>query len=82
MNSDTIRINVTLPALLVKTLTEIAGPRKRSLFIAEALQHKIAIIEKQKMEASMVEGYTAMRKEGNEITNEFRHTDIEGWDEY
>ena len=82
MNPDTVRINITLPTSLAKTLTKIAGPRKRSLFITEVLQHKIDTMKQQRMEASLIEGYTATKKEVDKITNDFKHADIEGWDEY
>ena len=44
MNTETIRMNITLLKDLVALLDEIAGPRKRSRFIAQALR---MIIEQQ-----------------------------------
>lgn len=47
MNTRTIRLNITLPKNLVDSLNRLAGPRKRSLFIAEAIKIQIEQNEKK-----------------------------------
>ena len=41
MNTDPVRLNITLPKKLVQSLDKFAGPRKRSRFIAKALENQI-----------------------------------------
>ena len=82
MNTDTIRMNITLPRELVAALDNLTGPRKRSLFISEAVRQKIKHIEKEKLDALLAEGYQASKQESIELTKEFEGIDIKGWDEY
>jgi CopG family transcriptional regulator / antitoxin EndoAI len=41
MATENIRLNITLSKDLVRLIDQISGPRKRSLFIAEAVQLKV-----------------------------------------
>ena len=82
MNAETIRLNITLPRQLVEALDVVAGPRKRSHFISEAINLKIQQFEKEMLEALLAEGYRASRQEGIDIATEFEPADNEGWDEY
>ena len=82
MNAETIRVNITLPRYLVEALDIVAGPRKRSQFISEAVKLRIQQFEKEKLEVLLAEGYRASREEGLELAREFETVDIEGWDEY
>lgn len=82
MNTDTVRMNITLPRELVTALDNLTGPRKRSLFISEAVMQKIQQIEKQRLEALLAEGYQASKQDSIELVKEFEGIDIEGWDDY
>ena len=82
MNTETIRMNITLPRDLVLALDILAGPRKRSLFISEAVRQKIQQIEKQKLDTLLTEGYRVSKQENLGLAKEFEKVDIEGWDEY
>ena len=41
MNTNTVRLNITIPKELARTLNEFAGPKKRSRFIVEAVKNHI-----------------------------------------
>ena len=82
MNTDTVRLNVTLPKYLVMRLNEIAGPRKRSLFIAEALKERIDRQKQAEMEKILAEGYKANREESIVLSKDFEVSDLENWDDY
>ena len=82
MNTDTVRMNITIPKTLAKALNEYAGPRKRSQCIAEALALYIRVKEKEELETALEEGYRAASEEGSGIAGEFEAADLEGWDEY
>ena len=82
MNTDKVRLNITLPKDLVASLNEIAGPRQRNRFIEDTLIERMESLKKTQLEKKLVEGYKRTAKEGLEITKEFETTDIEGWDEY
>jgi CopG family transcriptional regulator/antitoxin EndoAI len=81
MDIDNVRVNVTLPKELIKIVDELSGPRKRSLFIAEAVRFKIAQEKKEQLERKLIEGYRNSRKESIELAAEFESSDLEGWDE-
>jgi metal-responsive CopG/Arc/MetJ family transcriptional regulator len=82
MDTETIRLNITLPKGLVEAMNRMTEPRKRSWFIAEAVRQKIEQREKEEMEKLLVEGYQAAAKESRALTREFESVDLEGWDDY
>ena len=82
MNTETVRLNITIPKDLAQALNRLAGPRKRSLFIVEAVKQRIEQQERNKLEKNLEEGYQAVAKENIAITKEFEVADLEGWDEY
>jgi metal-responsive CopG/Arc/MetJ family transcriptional regulator len=71
MNRNTIRLNITLPHSLVSSLDAVAGPRKRSRFIAQAVQEKIEQMKNEEMEALLKEGYQAQQAESLAIVKDF-----------
>ncbi len=82
MNTDMVRMNITLPKELIAALNKVAGPRERSRFIMESVRERIAHYEKLELQRCLAEGYQATAKEGLAITKEFEEVDLEGWDEY
>lgn len=82
MNTKTVRLNITMPKDLAKTLNRIVGPRKRSHFIVEAVKQRIEQKEKEELEKTLEEGYRAAAKESVAISKEFEVADLEGWHEY
>lgn len=82
MNTEYIRLNVTLPKDLVESLNNAAAPRFRSRFIAESIREHIRRKNKADLEKKLEEGYRATAKESSAIAEEFEHADLEGWDEY
>ena len=79
---NTVRLNITLPVELSKQLDKLAGPRKKSRFIAETLRQRIERVQQEQLQKLLEEGYKATRKEALAISREFEETDLEGWDEY
>jgi metal-responsive CopG/Arc/MetJ family transcriptional regulator len=71
MNRNTIRLNITLPHSLVSSLDAVAGHRKRSRFIAQAVQEKIEQLKNEKMSARLKEGYQAQQAESLAIVKDF-----------
>ncbi len=82
MNTDPVRLNITLPKKLVQRLDKSAGPRKRSRFIAKALENQIKQHEMTELEKLLADGYQATEKESVAFAKEFEAVDLEGWDEY
>ncbi len=82
MNTETVRLNITIPKNLAQAINRFAGPRKRSQFIAEAVRQQIEKKEKQELEKILEEGYRAAAKESLAITKEFEAADLENWYEY
>jgi len=82
MGTNNIRLNITLPKDLVHLIDQMSGPRKRSLFIAEAVQLKVLQAKKEALEKKLAEGYRAGNNESREMASDFEAIDIEGWDDY
>jgi CopG family transcriptional regulator/antitoxin EndoAI len=82
MDTETVRLNITLPKELIEEMNRVTEPRKRILFIAEAVRQKILQIKKDEMEKLLIEGYQAVAKESLSLTKEFESADLEGWDDY
>ena len=82
MNTETVRLNITIPKDLAQAINRFAGPRKRSQFIAEAVRQQIEKREKEELEKILEEGYRATAKESLAITKEFEAVDLENWYEY
>ncbi len=77
-----VRLNITLPEELVLQIDRLAGPRKKSSFIAESLRLGIKRIQDKELQKALEEGYRAGKKESQSVAKEFEQIDIEGWDEY
>ena len=80
METETVRLNVTLPKRLVEAMNRVAEPRKRSRFIAEAVSQKIEQKEKEDMEKLLIEGYQAAATESLALAKEFESADLEDWE--
>jgi len=76
------RLNIVLPDALIREIDQVAGKRKRSQFIADAVKRRIADLEKNRVQREMVEGYRASAREDDELTRTFEAADLEGWDDY
>ena len=77
-----IRMNITLPKDIATSLDEMAGPRKRSQFIAQALRMMIDQVKKREMDLQLTEGYRAGKEENLKVAEAFEPFDVEGWDDY
>ncbi|MCD6185206.1 MAG: hypothetical protein J7K84_05375 [Deltaproteobacteria bacterium] len=82
MNTDKVRLNITIPKDLLISLNQYAGFRKKSQFITQAIRKQIEQQEKQALNEALKEGYRATAKENLAISDEFKAADLEGWDEY
>ena len=82
MNTEIVRMNITLPKDLAASLDEMAGPRKRSQFIVKALRVMIDHMKKREMDLQLTEGYRTGKEENLKVTEAFEPFDLEGWDDY
>jgi len=82
MNTDNVRLNITIPKDLLISLNQYAGSRKKSQFITQAIRKQIEQQQKQALNEALKEGYRATAKENLAISDEFEAADLEGWDEY
>jgi len=82
MNTDNVRMNITIPKKLADALGKYAGTRKKSQCIAEALAAYISRKEKEELDKALEEGYRASAEESKSLAEEFASADLEGWDEY
>ena len=79
---NTVRLNITLPKEIAQQLDNLAGPKKKSLFITETLRQRMEKIQNEQLQILLKEGYKSTRQESLAIAKEFEPLDLEGWDEY
>jgi metal-responsive CopG/Arc/MetJ family transcriptional regulator len=77
MNTDTVRLNITIPKDLAASLDHYAGPGKKSRFIARAIRNQIEHQQRQTLEEALEEGYRATAGEGLAVSDEFEVADRE-----
>jgi len=77
-----IRLNIVVSEALLREIESMAGVRKRSRFITEAIERHIESLKREQTEKLMAEGYRARKEESRAIAEEFEIVDSEGWDEY
>jgi metal-responsive CopG/Arc/MetJ family transcriptional regulator len=82
MSTEMVRINISLPISISEELEKMTKPRKRSQFIAQAIQLRIKQLKEAEKAALLEEGYKASSMEGINISRDFEAIDIENWDEY
>lgn len=82
MDTETVRLNITLPSSLARELNRVSKPRKRSQFVAEAIKLRIKMMEQEKLNNLLAEGYKAEKENGLAISKEFEASDLEGWGDY
>lgn len=64
MNTEKVRLNITLPVELVREFTKMTESRKRNQFIADSVALRIKQFKDEKQDALLTEGYQAEKKEG------------------
>ena len=82
MDTEMVRLNISLPSSITEDLKQFSLPRKRSQFIAESIKLRIRQLKEKKKEIFLKEGYKTEKTKGLQITREFESVDIENWDEY
>jgi metal-responsive CopG/Arc/MetJ family transcriptional regulator len=82
MESESVRLNITLPKNIVIAMEQFTAPRKRSQFIAKAIQDRINQQKKEELDELLIEGYQARSKENVKFSTDYESVDLEGWDEY
>ncbi|MCK9365431.1 MAG: hypothetical protein M0P74_17745 [Syntrophales bacterium] len=82
MQTEMVRINVTLPRDVIESLNHVAGPRSRSRLIAESLREYIRKLKAAELEKQLEKGYRAAAAGNAAMTEEFEAVDLEGWDDY
>ena len=72
---------MTLDEELLLRLREFVPQRRLSRFINETLAEKLAALERQRIEEEMKEGYIATRQDRDELAEDWKVVDTEGWPE-
>ena len=79
---NAVRMNITLPEELAQKLDELAGHKKKSQFIAEALRQKMEQLQNAQLQSLLEEGYKSTKQESISMAKEFEAIDLEGWNDY
>ncbi len=76
------KVNFTLPEDLVLRLKSEVAERSRSAFVADAVARRLAELDRERIEADMIEGYKARYEEDMALNAEMEAATLEGWPEY
>ena len=71
-----VRMNITMPDRVAQKLGKV---KNKSRFIAEAVEEKISILEKQKLLSKLEEEYSEMAKGDKAVMKDWEAIDGEGW---
>ena len=71
---------IYIPEELDNTILQFTS--NKQLFVLEAIKDRIEKMKNQKLKKLLVEGYKYSAKEDNELIKDFKHIDLENWDEY
>jgi hypothetical protein len=75
------RTTVNLDEQVLTRLRDYVPERGLSRFINETLSEKVALLERERLEAAMKEGYLATRKDRSQLNADWEVVDGEGWPE-
>ncbi len=75
----TLKINFTIPEEVAATLRARVGERKRSAFVAAAIQEKLDQLEEEQLRQALEEGYRVRRDEDAEVNREWEGATLESW---
>ena len=76
---QTLKMNFTVPEDVVNLLKANVEPRKRSAFVASAIQQKLESQELERLTQDLIEGYSLRRDEDKELDAEWEGSTLEGW---
>lgn len=76
------KVTLTLPQDLMNTVRELAPPRGRSKFIAEAIRYFIDEREKRLLREELIAGYQATAEEAAAMAEEWLPLGVETWERY
>ncbi len=74
-----VKLNFTIPEEVAYKLRQLVSQRKRSAFVAVAVQEKLQKIEEERIEQDLIEGYIERREEDMELNEEWEAITLEGW---
>lgn len=72
------KINISIPLEIDKKLSELIEKGQKSAFIANCVKERLEILEKEKLDNQLREGYLIQSKEALKIAKDFELTDLEG----
>jgi len=76
-----VRTTVQIDEMLMERARRLVPPRGFSQFVNEALEARVATLERERIEAAMREGYLATREDRRELSQDWEAIDDEGWPE-
>ncbi|MEE9325235.1 MAG: hypothetical protein V3U90_06775 [Dehalococcoidia bacterium] len=75
----TLKLNFTIREDIAAALKDRVSKRRRSAFVATAIQDKLNQLEQEQLRQALIEGYLARREEDVEINREWERPTLEGW---
>ena len=70
------RLNITLPEEIAQKIKDVPN---KSRFITEAVKEKLEMINKEKLDKLLIEGYKRTREEDKKVDEEWEKITLEGW---
>ncbi len=76
-----VRTTVYLDDRLAGRARRVVAPRKLNKLINEALEEKVAELERAALVSAMKKGYIATRDDRDELARDWEAVDLENWPE-
>lgn len=76
-----VRTTIYLDEVLLARVRELVPPRGLNRFLNDAVADKVRLLERQRIEEEMKEGYLATRQERADLNRDWEVVDLEGWPE-
>jgi metal-responsive CopG/Arc/MetJ family transcriptional regulator len=74
-----VRTTVYLDEDLLARLRRVVPPRGLNRFVNDALAERVADLERRRIAEDMKVGYLTTREERDELADDWRAVDTEGW---
>lgn len=80
--SETEKVTLTLPKIVMESVREMAPARGYSKFVAEAVEFYVAEKKRQTLRERLIEGYLANAETDRALAQEWESTAAEVWETF
>ena len=75
-----VKMTFTIPEDVARRLKAAIGDRRRSAFVASAVEQKLDEAQHERVKALLIQGYVERHEEDRAINEEWEAATLESWD--